>query len=315
MNGKRVFVIGTGQMATEYIKVLNDLGSEVVLVSRSKEKANKYLDENENINISSVTCDLSNFHINETDFVINAVAVEALFSVAKKCLNIGFNNILIEKPGFLNLSEGKELLELSKQNKVSIYLGYNRRMYGSVIQARDAIEQDGGLQSIFFDFTEWADEIGLLPKSNEALKKWVLSNSTHVVDLAFHLAGLPRSFHAFSKGGVKWHPSSSTFAGAGITERKVLFNYMANWDSAGRWRLELHTKERKLILAPMEILQYTKRGSIKVFEAETDELDKKFKPGLWRQVVAFLKQQPSHLCTLEEQLQLFPTYKKIAGYR
>ena len=41
-----------------------------------------------------------------------------------------------------------------------------------------------------FEFTEWSHNIRL--KLNQQVKEsWFLANSTHVVDLVFHLIGLP----------------------------------------------------------------------------------------------------------------------------
>jgi hypothetical protein len=43
--------------------------------------------------------------------------------------------------------------------------------------------------------------------------------------------------------------------------------------------------------------------------------DKKFKPGLYLQTKAFLHDDFSELCSLEEQVKLVAIYSKMAGYK
>ncbi|MDN3614791.1 hypothetical protein [Vibrio gallaecicus] len=65
----------------------------------------------------------------------------------------------------------------------------------------------------------------------------------------------------------------------------------------------------------MEALQVQKRGTIPCINVEVDNsLDQEFKPGLYKQVEAFLSGDDALLCSIEEQLILFPSYEKMAGY-
>jgi hypothetical protein len=45
-----------------------------------------------------------------------------------------------------------------------------------------------------------------------------------------------------------------------------------------------------------------------------DELDIRFKPGLYRQTQAFLSQDESHFCSVEAQLMHAKIYSRMAGY-
>ena len=53
------------------------------------------------------------------------------------------------------------------------------------------------------------------------------------------------------------------FSGAGISISGALFSYQANWQSAGRWSVEILTKKNRLILCPLEELKVQKRGVLK----------------------------------------------------
>ena len=75
------------------------------------------------------------------------------------------------------------------------------------------------------------------------------------------------------------------------------------------------TRKNRLILRPMEQLQVTPLGSVKIEPVTLeDKLDHDFKPGLYRQTEAFLQQDTTHFCTLEEQVKHADLYEKMAGY-
>ena len=80
-------------------------------------------------------------------------------------------------------------------------------------------------------------------QSDKIKKAWFLQNSTHVIDLAFLWPAGPK-IYALKAGKLKWHPSGAIYAGAGITDKRALFSYHANWNSAGRWSVEVMTKNQ-----------------------------------------------------------------------
>ena len=66
----------------------------------------------------------------------------------------------------------------------------------------------------------------------------------------------------------------------------------------------------------MEKLHITKIGSVAVEEVDLDcNLDKNFKPGLYRQTKSFLERDDHLFCSLEEQVENSKIYSKIAGYK
>ena len=116
---------------------------------------------------------------------------------------------------------------------------------------------------------------------------------------------------SFVSGGEKWHPKGTIFSGAGISDKNALFTYNANWESAGRWWVEFLTNKNRYVMKPMEQLFVQKRGSISLEKIELeDELDQNFKPGLYKQVEAFLK-FPEKLMRIEEQVKKLPYYEQM----
>ena len=312
---KEVWLIGAGAMARDYIKVLKTLPCRFTVVGKGKESA---LSCEKETGCSVVTGGLETFLAKKPALpthAIVAVDIDKLYEATKMLLSYGVREILVEKPGALLEKEFTDLVNLARVQGANVLIAYNRRFYASVLKAREIIESDGGVSSFNFEFTEWAHIIGPLEKAKEIKAKWFLGNSIHVVDLAFFLGGKPKEICSFAKGGVAWHEASSVFAGAGISDRDALFSYQANWESAGRWSVEVLTREHRLILRPMEKLQIQKRGTVTQDFVEIDDtLDTGFKPGLMLQTKSFIEGDYADFCRLEEQAGMIPLYNKIANY-
>ena len=231
--------------------------------------------------------------------------------ITRKLINVGFKDILVEKPGGLNPKDIQSVSNLAIKNNANVYVAYNRRFLSSTLKVQELIKQEGGVTSFNFEFTEWGHIIKDLVKNEGVLEEWFIQNSSHVIDLAFFIGGHPTDLKSFVSGGASWHPSGTVFSGAGITSSSALFSYNANWDSAGRWWVEFLTKENRYIMKPMEKLFVQKRGSVAVNEIEiNDDLDQLYKPGLFKQVEAFMKFE-DRLMKIEEQIRILPIYQEI----
>lgn len=283
-------LIGTGPMAVDYAKVLGAQDRSFTVIGRSEESANVF---SEKVGIKPITGGLRDFLNTNTmapdTSAIVATGTEALMDSLLMLTQAGIKKILIEKPAALSIDEllgNKETLQPFQDN---IFVAYNRRFYSSVFEAEKLIEEDGGLRSMHFEFTEWSHRIEPLQKAAGVKENWFFANSTHVIDTAYFIAGIPARWNAYSKpGNLTWH-SKSNFAGAGITEKEVLFSYLSNWESAGRWGIELLTNNRRIYLKPLEELWIQDKGSLAVYKHDfDDDLDKSHKPGLYKQVEAFL---------------------------
>jgi predicted dehydrogenase len=310
---KRVLVVGAGGMAEAYHKVLDAMRVEFDMVCRSEASADLFLQKTGYRPISGGLDQYLETTVPE--YAIIATGIEHLYEATKSLLQKGVQYLLIEKPGALYVEDLQELHELSNSIGSTIFIGYNRRFYSSVTKLLTLVEEDGGVQSISFDFTEWSDSIAPLVKGEGVKEKWVLSNSTHVIDLAFYIAGKPIELTTYVSGGLFWHTSGSCFTGAGVTETNALFSYRSDWDSQGRWGVNVYSKNFSYSLCPLEGLSRISRNSVLSEKVELDdELDLEFKPGLYKQVQAFFDLKTKDLCSLDEHIALFSTYEKIAGY-
>ena len=141
------------------------------------------------------------------------------------------------------------------------------------------------------------------------VERWFIANSTHVVDLAFYLAGEPLALSGFATAGPLWAPHPTLFSGAGLARNNVVFSYYANWEIDGPWLVEVQTSRRKLVLNPLEKLHEEKDGVLELVSYD-DSLDTAWRPGLYREVECFLS-GTGDSPTLEEQVLRFDWYEKM----
>lgn len=302
-------------MAVDYAKVLKELEVIFLVIGRGPQSAKAFRDTTGLEVITGGLLDYLSINPPVPSHAIVAVGVEKLYETTLQLLNYGVKAILVEKPVGLNKQEIEKLYQKAKENNAQVLVAYNRRFYASVLKAQKIMAEDGGVTSFNFEFTEWAHAIEPLKKAEGVKEKLFLNNSTHVVDLAFYLGGRPKEICAFTAGGLAWHPAASIFSGAGVSETGALFSYQANWESAGRWSVEMLTKNHRLILRPMEKLQIQKNGSVAIGFADCDyALDEKFKPGLLLQTKNFINNRTDGMCDIEYHAGMINMYYRIAGY-
>ena len=312
---KDVMIIGCGYMGKEYTKVLKALGITPIVVGRGEENANKFSTE---LGISVITggVDKALLEIKTIPYyAIVCVGVDLLKNTTESLLKKGVKNILVEKPAGLNSLEIRNLHEKAVLENAKVFVAYNRRFYASTEKAIEIIKIDCGVSSFNFEFTEWSSTIEQTNHAAVVKENWLLANSSHVIDLAFFLGGQPKEMRSFVNGELPWHHSGSSYVGAGITDCGALFSYQANWEAPGRWGLEVLTKTHRLYFRPMEKLQIQGLNSTKIENVSIDDkLDTEFKPGLYKQVDAFLNNQDDkRLLTIGGQLEHMKIYEQIAG--
>lgn len=303
-NIKSVLLVGAGIMAQDYAKVLNSQDIRFTVIGRGVSSATAF---KEKTGVDVATGGLRAYLNSNSalpDAAIIAVGVEQLAETTLMLLERGVKRILVEKPAGIKTEEIARIAGSAKQQNARVFVAYNRRFYAATIKAREIIAADGGVTSFNFEFTEWSHVIEPLQADPVVKEHWFLANSTHVVDLAFFLGGDPKEISSYTAGSLSWHPSAAAFAGAGVTGEGALFSYQANWAAPGRWGVEMLTNRHRLIFRPMEQLHIQEIGSVAISKVELDdELDQKYKPGLYRQVGGFLSDQvPGELLKIADHL-------------
>jgi predicted dehydrogenase len=314
-----VLLVGSGFMAKEYLLVLSAMKKKVIVVGRGNEKIELLEQEFPEFTFYSGGLDkYLKVHLTVPDFAINASSISQLGITTKQLILAGVKSILVEKPGDLLLKGLKEIEDLTQESNTQVFIAYNRRFYSSVQKLKEEVFIDGGIQSVHFEFTEWVHIIDRNKFDLEVLNKWIVSNSSHVIDTVFFLIGNPKNMQniVMGQGLIPWHKSGSVFIGMGVSDQNIPFSYHSNWCSAGRWSIEISTSKRRFYLKPMEKLAQQILGSVSVEDIKLDDtLDSNYKPGLFIQVQDFLCGKKERLCTIEGQRKNYEEiYMKIGSF-
>lgn len=312
-----VWLIGAGPMAALHAKVLAALTTEpVTIIANSATRAAPLAQEN-GMAFYEGGLEHAIATLPTPSAAIIALPVDKLAAAARSLVAAGVPKVMIEKPGCLTAVELAPVVDLAEQKDSFVAIAYNRRFFASVIDARKRIEAAGKILSVNFEFCEDAPRVEALPTPALIKEKWVLANSSHVIDLAFHLCGAPETWDTKTTGTLPWHPSGADFRGMGVTTKGANFTYYADWRGPGRWGLEIILPTERLIMRPMEALEVMPRGSFRSQVVEIDDqIDKDFKPGLYRQLEAFFATDVSpYLVTARQQFDAITNiYNPIANY-
>ncbi len=312
-----IWLIGAGPMAALHAEVLAALAKKpVVIIANSATRAEP-LSAKHGMEFLAGGLDKALASLPLPDAAIVALPVDKLAAASRRLVDAGVAKVLIEKPGCLAAEELAPMVQEAEQKNLFVAIAYNRRFFASVIETHDRINAADSILSVNFEFCEDSDRIAALPTPSLIKEKWVLANSSHVIDLAFHLCGAPETLTASVTGSLPWHAVGADFRGMGITQKGANFTYCADWRGPGRWGLEIVLPTERLILRPMEVLSVIPRGSFAPQEVEIDDqIDRDFKPGLYRQMQAFLAtEQHPNLVTARQQLDAIQNiYNPISNY-
>lgn len=314
MSKKNILLFGSGYMAEEYLKVLTDFNCNIFVVGRNKEKAVKLAEKYKAMGFGGGVGVFNDIDAGKIDLAIIASSIDSLSDVSCASLDKGIKNILVEKPGALDLTELRTIRNRIGPD-VNFRVAYNRRFYNSVIMLKKKIEEDGGPVGCFFDFTDRQKDIFYNTKSEKVVKRWGFANSSHVIDTAFYLIGFPSEINSSRAGSWECHPSGNVFVGCGRTQ-KCLFSYFTTWAGGGRWSIELSTKKGRYKLSPMEELSFCSKDQF-VWEKldPQDDDDKRYKPGLYKMVKSVLADgNYDNLTDLDEQIEMCKIINRIFGY-
>jgi len=306
-----VVIVGAGKMALAYFEALRSRAIDVVVIGRGEQTARAF---EEKTGHRPVTGGLERWAAagNTAENVIVAVDVEHLEDCTLAALGAGARRILVEKPGAMDVAGLRRMRDAATGAKAEISIAYNRRFYNVVRRVRAMLEEDGGAHVCHIEFGESAEKLAASSRSPEVLARTVYNHCSHVLDLAWFLAGEPSDLAAWHAGSLPWH-ATAVFAGAGKTASGALFTYRADWLVAGSWRIELQTSRRQIVFAPIErpVWRENPAAEFQPVEAEPEPC----KAGLAGMLNAFLAgADAGALCSMDEQIRRAGFYHRIGGY-
>lgn len=256
---KSALIIGGSEISKQYALGLIKLGiSDITVIAKSGNYISEFC-KNQNIKLHVGGFENHVSSIEQKDITIIAPPIPDTIHAAKMAIENNQRNILIEKPGSLYYNELESLSELFPE--IDIRIAYNRLAYPNFYKLKELVESEGGITSCRFTFTERLGTMNFKKDNPEVYQRWGISNSSHVITMAFELIGMPKEMHSYQYGKLEWHPSGSIFVGDGISENKIPFSYHADWGSGGRWGIEVNTKENSYQLIPLEDLFVCKKDT------------------------------------------------------
>lgn len=312
---KSVLVIGGSELAKQYSLALLKMNvSDITIISKTGKNISEFCKD---YKIRSLTGGFEKHlpTMDKMDLVIIATPIPTLISATELALEYDQNNILVEKPGSLYYE--KLLLLKEKIDSQRVRIAYNRLVYPSFHKLKQLVEKDGGISSCRFTFTEWINRIDFKKDEPEVYDLWGISNSLHVISTVAEMIGMPLEIYPFQYGKLDWHKAGSIFVGSGITENKIPFSYHADWESGGRWSIEVMTHKNSYQLIPLEQLYVCPKGTGKLKAVELKVAFADLKPGIAEEIAVMLSdniEQKIGLISLDKASNFNKLAEKIFGY-
>ena len=258
-----ILVVGAGPIGSEYIKVLRRQGCRAVdVLTRSEasaEAAAARLSPRRALSggyprLAAAGADYRAIFIDvPVDDLLDGLRVVAEHAPRA--------DVLIEKPVALNSAALQRFIRDFPGHRAMAAL--NRLYFPSVTALHRRLAQDAALSGRFC-FTEWVHRIPTERFSKSVLARWGMANSIHLISAFFDVLGAPERLESFVDGAeaIAWHPTGARFYGAGRTATGLPFAYDADWQSGGRYAIEIFTAAGCYALKPLHQLTFTARGTV-----------------------------------------------------
>jgi len=285
MDSLRVAIIGAGGMARQHLQVLQTL-PDIQVVAISSRGA-------ERLNSVAKDFDIPRRFRNHQEMIKNTkpdavfvlVSAANIYEVALSCIE-NKTPSLIEKPPGLTAAQTEALLKASEHVTAQYMVGLNRRFYSVFRNAKMLVDESGGIVSVVVQAPE---DTASIRATNfhppEVLECWMAANGIHCIDLLRFFGGKVLSVHALSS---TWRDGKPDSYGALLRfENRSIGHYVSNWISPGRWQVTLYGFDMRVDFCPLERGVVTRRSGPSS-EVPVDEVDLKFKPGLFGQDQYFL---------------------------
>lgn len=293
-------VIGFGGMGKQYVKALQSLGVAHIRVCSRSAKPLEELRGVKGVEIVTGGFERLNVQPDSDEIGIVATPTNSLVVAAQHLASLGFRRLLIEKPVSLWSRQIEQLDHDLKVQGADAVCAFNRVAYPGVCEALSRAQEEGGITSCAYTFTELMSPNWVERFSSEELARWGIANSLHVMSMAHALIGLPARWSAFQKGSDRWawHPAGAVFTGAGVSTQHVPFSYHADWGSTGRWSVEIHTAVSSYRFCPLEKLFRRVAFNREWEEVPLTVFDPNIKVGFVEQVAGMLASQGEFSVTL-----------------
>ena len=195
--------MGTGSWGKHHLRVLNDLGHLDSFVEMDNERRTFYEKKYSIKGFSNIN-DLVNDH--DVDIVNICTPTITHFEIAKITLSNGIST-LVEKPLTYSSSQGEELVNLARDNKAALTVGFVERFNPIIVNIKENLQKQTFGDPLLIEFqreNRWAGvtkDIGV-----------ILDSSVHDIDGARWLFNEEPNI-VFARTGNVLNPKSTGFVG------------------------------------------------------------------------------------------------------
>lgn len=285
-------IIGTGAIAPQYIHTVNWLNQQAKAEIEFKAAVNRTEASNERarfeLGIPKTYTSISDMLSEEKiDGIVVAVPFTSIYEVSMNLIPLRIP-LLIEKPPGLTLQQAQQLSEAARKYRTSVMVGFNRRFYSIVRQAKQLIEKSGGLLGMRMDVFERYRILRDNGYPPDKLNKLFTANSIHCIDLIRYYCGDPLKIHAFSNE-ILQEPFNHRYAALIVSKKNVPITFQAYWHSVGNWNYELYLPDGKIQFLNMEEAVVSFRNQ-NCYRLVPDQADIDTKPGFSGQVMYFVNE-------------------------
>ena len=149
----KVGVIGVGHWGIKHVDEYIQLGYNVMIWDKSKEKIKNCKERFDTVEVKNLETILND---KEVTCVSICTPNDTHYDIASKCF-IAKKHVFLEKPISTNIEDANKLIELSERNNVILQVGHIYRFNNSVQKARELINnfELGHIYSVNFSWTNF----------------------------------------------------------------------------------------------------------------------------------------------------------------
>ena len=283
-------LVGSGQMAIEYIKVLESFNHKlVVIVSASKSLSARQIEKKKKINLYK-SINLANAANKKIDAWIICPQWQKLKENLEAVLEID-KPALIEKSIAINSSELKKIIKKKGNKKVSnIFIGYNRNYYDYLFYL---IKEINNNKLLYINIGLFDQFKKIIKKFDGKIKNYLTYYSTsHWISLIFKIIELSNlKLLKINKKILNLESNSKKIKLELVLKkgnRKIILDLLHAPDLPKNHEMLFYFDNKIIQISPIEMLKISEKidhkknkkiNSYKVL-SKSIEVNKKFKPGL-----------------------------------
>jgi predicted dehydrogenase len=304
----RTAVIGAGNIAKEYIKILKKNNSFQIqcIIGRSLKNVENL---SKNNLVKNFHNDIKKIFKYKLDVIIVAASILSTIKLAKQLKNFK-GIILFEKPLGVNFQETKIIRKILKKNKNKCFIGLNRRFYKNIQFVKNfIIKKKDSSTRVVSVYDQENPYFSNHPK--KVKQNWMFANSIHLLDL----------LNFFTRGYIKKIETEKK----NIQKQKIIISklhyssgdiglYTSIWNRPGPWAFTISSANYFFEFNPIERLKIRSMLNNRPVDLLFKE-KRSFKPGFEDQLLAiknfFFNKKIGDLLNIEGYFKLAKTIKKI----